>query len=51
MLLLKQRFMVFFEGDTYFPDIDLTSFRKVSETFNEKDDKNAYDFTITVLEK
>ena len=40
-----------FEGDTYFPDVDLTSFRKVSETFNEKDDKNAYDFTITVLEK
>ena len=25
-----------FEGDTYFPDIDLTSFRKVSETFQRK---------------
>ncbi len=23
--------------------------KKVSEAFNEKDDKNAYDFTITVF--
>ena len=39
------------EGDTYFPDLDLKAFKKVSESFNEKDDKNAYDFTITVFEK
>ncbi|WP_231853247.1 dihydrofolate reductase, partial [Streptococcus lutetiensis] len=37
--------------DTYFPDLDLKAFKKVSESFNEKDDKNAYDFTITVFEK
>ena len=40
-----------FEGDTYFPNLDLKAFKKVSESFNEKDDKNAYDFTITVFEK
>lgn len=40
-----------FEGDTYFPEVDLKDFKKVSESFNEKDDKNAYDFTITVFEK
>ncbi|SEI54581.1 dihydrofolate reductase [Streptococcus equinus] len=40
-----------FEGDTYFPDVDLEQFTKVSESFYEKDDKNAYDFTITVFEK
>lgn len=40
-----------FKGDTYFPDVDLSDFEKVSETFYAKDDKNAYDFTITVLEK
>lgn len=40
-----------FEGDTYFPEVDLKDFKKVSESFNEKDDKNAYGFTITVFEK
>ncbi|WP_288275302.1 dihydrofolate reductase [uncultured Streptococcus sp.] len=40
-----------FDGDTYFPDVDLEQFTKVSESFYEKDDKNAYDFTITVFEK
>jgi len=40
-----------FDGDTYFPDVDLEQFTKVSESFYEKDDKNAYDFTTTVFEK
>ncbi|QMS95635.1 dihydrofolate reductase [Streptococcus equinus] len=40
-----------FDGDTYFPDVDLEQFTKVSESFYEKDDKNAYDFTITVFKK
>lgn len=40
-----------FDGDTYFPDVDLEQFTKVSESFYEKDDKNVYDFTITVFEK
>lgn len=40
-----------FSGDTYFPEIDLTGFKEVSQIFFEKDDENAYDFTVTVLEK
>lgn len=40
-----------FEGDTYFPDIDLSALHEVNQTFHEKDDKNAYDFTVTVFEK
>jgi len=41
-----------FEGDTYFPkDFDLTAFREVNSQFHPKDDKNAYDFTVKVLER
>lgn len=40
-----------FDGDTYFPKIDLTDCQKVSEAFFEKDAKNAYDFTVQVWEK
>lgn len=49
--IIKTRVHGVFEGDTYFPDVDLTSFRKASEVFSPKDDNNAYDFTITVLER
>ena len=50
-VIIKTRVHGVFEGDTYFPEVDLTDFKQVSETFNGKDDKNAYDFTITILEK
>lgn len=40
-----------FTGDTYFPELDLSDFYQVSQTFYEKDDNNAYDFSVTVLEK
>lgn len=40
-----------FEGDTYFPQLDLSAFKQVSESHYEKDDKNSHDFSILVLEK
>lgn len=39
------------EGDTYFPQIDLTNFRKISEQTVLKDEHNCYDFTVTVWER
>ncbi|MDY4510162.1 dihydrofolate reductase [Streptococcus hyovaginalis] len=38
-----------FEGDTYFPEYPESDFELVSESFFEKDDKNAYDFTVKKL--
>lgn len=32
------------EGDTYFPNLNLSGFREVSQTFYEKDE-NAFGFT------
>lgn len=40
-----------FKGDTYFPKLDLSVFATVSEETYYKDDKNAYNFTITTFEK
>ncbi|TWS95547.1 dihydrofolate reductase [Streptococcus sp. sy018] len=40
-----------FDGDTYFPKLDLTTFEQVSDVFYEKDEKNAYDFHVVVLER
>ncbi|MDV5972415.1 Dihydrofolate reductase [Streptococcus canis] len=38
-----------FEGDTYRPNLDLRHFVEESQTFYPKDEKNPYDFTVTVL--
>ncbi|MGT2934648.1 dihydrofolate reductase [Streptococcus castoreus] len=38
-----------FEGDTYRPTLDLSRFIKESQTFYPRDEKNPYDFTVTVL--
>ncbi|MGT2836520.1 dihydrofolate reductase [Streptococcus macacae] len=40
-----------FEGDTYFPSIDLSHFQKISQRFFERDEQNAYDFTVAVFKK
>lgn len=39
------------EGDTYFPQLDMTAFKEVSHERVAKDDKNAYDFIISRYEK
>lgn len=39
------------EGDTYFPDISKENFVLVSEQVIAKDDQNAYDFTIAILDR
>lgn len=33
-----------FEADTFFPEIDITKWKLVSEEFHAKDEKHAYDF-------
>lgn len=38
------------EGDTYFPDIDLNRWDKVSSEYHKKDDKNQYNYTYEVYE-
>lgn len=49
--IIKTTIHAMFEGNIYFPKVDLTAFKTISETFYQKDDKNAYDFTVTILEK
>lgn len=41
-----------FDGDTYFPEVfDWSEFDVVEATTYEKDAKNAYDFTVSILER
>lgn len=47
--LLKTEVDGVFEGDTYFPDYPEADFELVSEKFFEKDEKNAYNFTVKEL--
>lgn len=35
-----------FEGDTYFPDVDLTKWKEVSHTNHDKDDRHDYPFSF-----
>lgn len=39
------------EADTYFPKIDAKVWKKVSEIYHEKDEKNQYDFYFQTYEK
>lgn len=39
------------DADTYFPDIDLNKWQKVSENKHEKDEKNIYDCNFVVYER
>ncbi|WP_242258807.1 dihydrofolate reductase [Streptococcus thoraltensis] len=47
--LLKTEVDGVFEGDTYFPDYPEADFELVSEKIFEKDEKNAYNFTVKEL--
>lgn len=40
-----------FDGDTFFPEIDYSKWRIISETQHAADEKNRYDFTILELIK
>lgn len=40
-----------FDADTFFPVIEPTSWKELSNEFHEKDEKNVYDYTFQVLEK
>ncbi len=39
-----------FEGDTFFPEINLQRWKEVDATFHPKDEKHAYDFTFQRFE-
>lgn len=49
--LIKTTIQAELEGDTVFPDLDLSAFEVVSEQMVLKDEKNAYDFSISILER
>ena len=49
--LIKTTVEADLEGDTYFPQLDMTAFKEVSRDRAVKDDKNAYDFSISRYEK
>ena len=40
-----------FEGDTYFPEVDLSSWKKISEDNHQADEKNKFDYSFLVYEK
>ena len=39
------------EGDVFFPDLDMNQWRLISESANQKDEKNLFDYTFKVFEK
>lgn len=39
------------DGDTKFPELDLTKWKLISEEFRNKDDKNEYDVTYKIYDK
>ena len=49
--LVKTTIEADLEGDTYFPQLDMTAFNEVSRHLVVKDDKNAYDFSVSRYEK
>lgn len=40
-----------FEGDTYFPEINMDEWKVTEERFFESDEKNKYPFTILILDR
>jgi dihydrofolate reductase len=40
-----------FEGDTFFPEIDLNNWQETKREMNEVDDKHLYEFAFVELEK
>ena len=49
--LVKTIIQARFEGDTYFPEMDMAPYQLVSEENHSKDQKNPYDFTIATYRK
>lgn len=49
--LIKTTIHAVLDGDTYFPEIDLKNTIQVSEETIYRDDKNPYDFTISIFDK
>jgi len=39
------------EGDTYFPEVDLTEWKEIKRIYNKADEKNKYDYSFVVLER
>ena len=50
-VLIKTTIEADLEGDTYFPQLDTTAFKEVSRDRVPKNEKNAYDFSISRYEK
>ena len=40
-----------FEGDTYFPEINLAEWKEIKRTDCKADDKNKYDYSFVILER
>lgn len=40
-----------FEGDTFFPEIDMKNWKEVSNTFHKQDDKHDYEFSFITYER
>lgn len=40
-----------FEGDTYFPEIDMKDWKEIANTFNKQDDKHDYEFSFITYER
>jgi len=40
-----------FEGDTYFPEIDMKDWKEVANTFHKQDDKHEYEFSFITYER
>lgn len=39
------------DGDTYFPEIDLSKYKLILEEHNQADEKNIYSYTFKIYEK
>lgn len=40
-----------FEGDTYFPEVNLQEWKEIKRIDNKADEKNQYDYSFVVLER
>ncbi len=40
-----------FEGDTFFPELDMQHWKEISRKYYPKDDRNEYSFSIIVLDR
>ncbi|WP_162011334.1 dihydrofolate reductase [Streptococcus sp. S784/96/1] len=49
--LIKTTIHADIDGDAYFPSLDMKPFVQISERNIQKDDKNPYDFTISIFDK